>query len=152
MNTSSRMMSFGEEQKIHVSKVTGDLLPKDFKVTERGQIEVKGKGAMTTCWVEDRVGRSAPVKDEVGPGITVDFHFSRNKYCLLSRSWLSIRPRSRGRIRRKRRKRRRNKIGNGAIRLDVSPQNYIAQIRDREHNTYCSMIDHHLNIKGATVR
>ena len=66
MNTSSRMMSFGEEQKIHVSKVTGDLLPKDFKVAERGQIEVKGKGVMTTCWVEDRVGRSTPVKDEVG--------------------------------------------------------------------------------------
>lgn len=65
MNTSSRMMSFGEEQKIHVSKVTGDLLPKDFKVTERGQIEVKGKGVMTTCWVEDRVGRPTPVKDEV---------------------------------------------------------------------------------------
>ena len=68
MNTSSRMMSFGEEQKIHVSKVTGDLLPKDFKVNERGQIEVKGKGPMTTCWVEDRVGRSALVKDEVGHG------------------------------------------------------------------------------------
>ena len=66
MNTSSRMMSFGEEQKIHVSKTTGDLLPKDFKVSERGQIEVKGKGAMTTCWVEDRVGRAMPVKDEVG--------------------------------------------------------------------------------------
>ena len=65
MNTSSRMMSFGEEQKIHVSKTTGDLLPKDFKVSERGQIEVKGKGAMTTCWVEDRVGRAMPVKDEV---------------------------------------------------------------------------------------
>ena len=65
MNTSSRMMSFGEEQKIHVSKTTGDLLPKDFKVSERGLIEVKGKGAMTTCWVEDRVGRAMPVKDEV---------------------------------------------------------------------------------------
>ena len=65
MNTSSRMMSFGEEQRIHVSKATGDLLPKDFKVEERGQIEVKGKGAMTTCWVEDRVGRAATVKDEV---------------------------------------------------------------------------------------
>ena len=66
MNTSSRMMSFGEEQKIHVSKVTGDLLPKDFKVNERGQIEVKGKGPMTTCWVEDRVGRSTLIKEEVG--------------------------------------------------------------------------------------
>ena len=65
MNTSSRMMSFGEEQKIHVSKATADLLPKDFKVTERGQIEVKGKGAMTTCWVDDRVGRAMLIKEEV---------------------------------------------------------------------------------------
>ena len=70
MNTSSRMMSFGEEQKIHVSKTTGDLLPKDFKVTERGQIEVKGKGAMTTCWVEDRVGRASPIKDEVSAEVS----------------------------------------------------------------------------------
>ena len=65
MNTSSRMMSFGEEQKIHISKAAADLLPKDFKVTERGQIEVKGKGPMTTCWVEDRAGRAMPIKEEV---------------------------------------------------------------------------------------
>ena len=65
MNTSSRMMSFGEEQKIHISKVTADLLPKEFKMSERGQIEVKGKGQMTTCWVEDRAGRALPIKDQV---------------------------------------------------------------------------------------
>ena len=65
MNTSSRMMSSGEEQRIHTSKVTADLLPGEFQVCERGQIEVKGKGRMTTCWVQDRAGRSPPNKDQV---------------------------------------------------------------------------------------
>ena len=67
MNTSSRMMSSGEEQRIHTSKVTADLLPREFQVCERGQIEVKGKGRMTTCWVQDRAGRSPPNKDQVLP-------------------------------------------------------------------------------------
>ena len=77
MNTSSRMMSFGEEQRIHVSKATADLLPKDFKVTERGEIEVKGKGSMTTCWVDDRVGRAVLIKEEVS---TIHIRPSSKRY------------------------------------------------------------------------
>ena len=66
MNTSSRMMSSGQEQRIHASRVTAGLLPPgEVQVCERGQIEVKGKGRMTTCWVQDRAGRSPPVKDQV---------------------------------------------------------------------------------------
>ena len=88
MNTSSRMMSFGEEQKIHISKyvklsliinynnvcfvtqhyfprATADLLPSAYEKEERGKIEVKGKGEMTTFWLTNKSGRTAPLKEEV---------------------------------------------------------------------------------------
>ena len=108
MNTSSRMMSFGEEQKIHISKAAADLLPKDFKVAERGQIEVKGKGAMTTCWVEDRVGRAMPIKEEVCTILYI--HHEKDTWHSCFRSWPSIRPRSRGQTRRER-KRQKSDVG-----------------------------------------
>ena len=65
MNTSSRMMSFGDAQMIHVSDATKNLLPASFTTKERGKIEVKGKGEMTTFWVESKSGRGSPSKDQV---------------------------------------------------------------------------------------
>ena len=58
MNTSSRMMSFGQEQNVHVSGAVKALLPASYTVKERGKVTVKGKGEMTTFWVESKANRS----------------------------------------------------------------------------------------------
>uniref|UniRef100_H3CL07 Guanylate cyclase n=1 Tax=Tetraodon nigroviridis TaxID=99883 RepID=H3CL07_TETNG len=52
VNTSSRMESSGEALKIHVSAATGDIL-QDFGGfrLQLGDIQVKGKGTMTTYWL-----------------------------------------------------------------------------------------------------
>jgi hypothetical protein len=42
-----------------------DLLPTAFEKEERGKIEVKGKGEMTTYWIKEKAGRTPPTKDEV---------------------------------------------------------------------------------------
>ena len=53
VNTASRMESNGEALKIHMSSTTAGLLEtfETFQVEERGQLEVKGKGKMTTYWL-----------------------------------------------------------------------------------------------------
>ena len=81
MNTSSRMMSFGQEQAIHVSGAVKALLPAAYSVKERGkvkfgvlfdesfincvQVTVKGKGEMVTFWVEDKANRAPPMEDDL---------------------------------------------------------------------------------------
>ena len=66
VNTASRMESSGEPGKIHVSEAFADnvagenILP--GKMVKRGEIEIKGKGPMTTYWLEGarhRVDRSS---------------------------------------------------------------------------------------------
>merc|ERR1712133_223169 len=69
MNTSSRMMSFGEVGSIHVSDVLANLLPTAYEKEERGKIEVKGKGEMTTYWIKVKSGRTPPTKEEVMPKV-----------------------------------------------------------------------------------
>merc|ERR1712203_1304970 len=59
MNTSSRMMSFGQEQAIHVSGAVKGLLPAAYSV------KVKGKGEMVTFWVEDKANRAPPLEDDL---------------------------------------------------------------------------------------
>lgn len=44
VNTASRMESTSESMKIHISQSTKDLIPSEYKVEERGEIHVKGKG------------------------------------------------------------------------------------------------------------
>lgn len=58
VNTASRMESTSMAMKIHVSQTTRDLLSESYKLAERGEIEVKGKGTMKTYWLEDREYRS----------------------------------------------------------------------------------------------
>ena len=65
MNTSSRMMSFGDEQCIHISSATKDLLPTNYVTRERGKIHVKGKGEMSTYWLDSRGERNVPSKMEI---------------------------------------------------------------------------------------
>ena len=43
MNTSSRMMSFGQEQAIHVSGAVKALLPAAYSVKERGKVNFLAK-------------------------------------------------------------------------------------------------------------
>ncbi|KAL5289037.1 hypothetical protein ACFFRR_009314 [Megaselia abdita] len=53
VNTASRMESTGLPLKIHVSSAAKDILEKfgTFKVELRGQVELKGKGTVTTYWL-----------------------------------------------------------------------------------------------------
>lgn len=45
--------------KIHISETTRSFLPSNYKVSERGEIEVKGKGSMKTYWLEFRENRAS---------------------------------------------------------------------------------------------
>ena len=51
------MESNGEPLKIHMSGATANLLDKfqTFEIEERGELEVKGKGKMTTYWLTGEV-------------------------------------------------------------------------------------------------
>ena len=53
VNTASRMESTGEPLKIHTSDSCKQLLDQlgGYQLEERGSIEVKGKGLMTTYWL-----------------------------------------------------------------------------------------------------
>ncbi|XP_057689271.1 atrial natriuretic peptide receptor 1 [Corythoichthys intestinalis] len=53
VNTSSRMESTGEALKIHVSSAARDVLRESghFRLELRGDVQVKGKGTMTTYWL-----------------------------------------------------------------------------------------------------
>ncbi|GIL53305.1 hypothetical protein Vafri_8934 [Volvox africanus] len=53
VNTASRMESNGSPMRIHISRVTADLLEqaRGFNIEPRGEIPIKGKGLMSTYWV-----------------------------------------------------------------------------------------------------
>ena len=48
-----------------IFSTTKELLPAAYTTKERGKIEVKGKGEMTTYWVESKSNRKSPSKSEV---------------------------------------------------------------------------------------
>lgn len=55
VNTSSRMESNSEAQKIHISETTkAKLEGYPYQVKERGTVQVKGKGVMKTYWLEGK--------------------------------------------------------------------------------------------------
>uniref|UniRef100_A0A6P7FM48 guanylate cyclase n=1 Tax=Diabrotica virgifera virgifera TaxID=50390 RepID=A0A6P7FM48_DIAVI len=54
VNTASRMESTSEAMKVHISQYTRELLPSSYKVNERGEIQIKGKGTMKTYWLEEK--------------------------------------------------------------------------------------------------
>ncbi|KZC12211.1 PREDICTED: soluble guanylate cyclase 88E [Dufourea novaeangliae] len=66
VNTASRMEATSQAMQIHISQSTRELLSPSYKVKERGEIEVKGKGTMKTYWLEKREHRSLTTK-----GITI---------------------------------------------------------------------------------
>ncbi len=51
VNTSSRMESHGEPGRVQISAATRAKLGPEFIVTSRGEIQVKGKGALHTFWL-----------------------------------------------------------------------------------------------------
>ncbi|CAH4035389.1 unnamed protein product [Pieris brassicae] len=73
VNTASRMESTSEAMRIHISQTTQELLSPSYMVTERGEIQVKGKGtccAMKTYWLEGRESRPSLTKviSQIQPG------------------------------------------------------------------------------------
>lgn len=66
VNTASRMEATSQAMQIHISQSTKELLSPSYRVKERGEIEVKGKGIMKTYWLEKREHRSSSTK-----GITI---------------------------------------------------------------------------------
>lgn len=71
VNTASRMESTGERNMVHVSETTAKLLeeqaPGQFEMTLRGEIEVKGKGNMTTYFVLREKDYISSVQESPGP-------------------------------------------------------------------------------------
>jgi adenylate cyclase len=51
VNTASRMESSGAPGRIQISAETAAVLDKQFVVEERGSVELKGKGCLTTYWL-----------------------------------------------------------------------------------------------------
>jgi PAS domain S-box-containing protein len=54
VNLASRMESQGEPGRIQVTQTVYDRLNKRYKFEERGELDVKGKGKMSTYWLLDR--------------------------------------------------------------------------------------------------
>ena len=52
VNTASRMESHGEPNRIQITEATYQLVKDDFDTTLRGRIEIKGKGTLTTWYLE----------------------------------------------------------------------------------------------------
>ena len=52
VNTASRMESTGEPGKVQVSEAFAELVAGRFTLSARGTIDIKGKGSMTTFWLE----------------------------------------------------------------------------------------------------
>ncbi|XP_053679980.1 soluble guanylate cyclase 88E [Anopheles nili] len=57
VNTASRMESTSQAMRIHISESTKNLLSGNYRVSERGEIDVKGKGSMKTYWLDYRENR-----------------------------------------------------------------------------------------------
>ena len=46
------MESHGEPNKVQITAATKDALGPAFAITERGAIDVKGRGSLTTYWLD----------------------------------------------------------------------------------------------------
>lgn len=76
VNTASRMESNGLALKIHISSTTAELLQTEncYRIVERGKLEVKGKGTMTTYWLESQTDTDNPVPASPGGLSLSDFN------------------------------------------------------------------------------
>nr|XP_017002067.2 receptor-type guanylate cyclase gcy-28 isoform X2 [Drosophila takahashii] len=68
VNTASRMESTGQPGKIHVSSATKVILDKfgTFQLEQRGDVELKGKGTVTTYWLNSTTeGEARPPTPQI---------------------------------------------------------------------------------------
>jgi guanylate cyclase, other len=74
------MESTSAAMKIHISESTKKFLPANYKVSERGEIEVKGKGSMKTYWLEYREKRGSATENAVAassPVKAIEYNYDR---------------------------------------------------------------------------
>lgn len=76
------MESTSTAMKIHISETTRCFLSDNYKVTERGEIDVKGKGNMKTYWLEFRENRSSllaldKITNNGSPVKAIEYNFDR---------------------------------------------------------------------------
>lgn len=74
------MESTSAAMKIHISESTKKFLPANYKVAERGEIEVKGKGSMKTYWLEFREKRSSGLENATtspSPVKAIEYNYDR---------------------------------------------------------------------------
>lgn len=55
VNTASRMEARGRSGHVQISEATCSRLKSPFRLSLRGSVEIKGKGAMVTYWLEDEL-------------------------------------------------------------------------------------------------
>lgn len=84
VNTASRMESNGEPLKIHISQSTKTILDKfkTFDVSERGLVEMKGKGKMVTYWLHGEQHSelyTSTLNNAVSPAVTPGYDKAREK-------------------------------------------------------------------------
>ncbi|XP_056386347.1 guanylate cyclase 2G-like, partial [Hyla sarda] len=65
VNTASRMESNSLPLRIHISETTASALEEigGYVITERGWIQIKGKGRLKTYWLKGKVGFQMPLPD-----------------------------------------------------------------------------------------
>jgi len=78
VNTASRMESHGIPGCIQVTERTRDLLRERYLVRERGRIQIKGKGTMTTYFLSGRTRHHDHMPDLTAPiGLEPKFRVGR---------------------------------------------------------------------------
>merc|ERR1712065_85430 len=77
VNTASRMESGGLAWRIHMSPQSQRILDKHggYKLECRGEIEVKGKGRMTTSWLLGREGFNKKLPDQSAAASAAEHEF-----------------------------------------------------------------------------
>lgn len=78
------MESTSAAMKIHISQTTRSFLSSAYKVSERGEIEVKGKGSMKTYWLDFRENRTLinqpsehVVENHASPIKAIEYNYDR---------------------------------------------------------------------------
>ncbi len=66
VNTASRMESHGVPNRVHVTEVTYRLLRDQFEFEDRGEMEIKGKGAMRTYLLIGQRARDPATRMSIG--------------------------------------------------------------------------------------